>query len=77
MGSDPNPRVRFVAPAGPWQDWFAWRPVRTHDDRRVWLRWCRRRLCAHTLVVLGSREPSLLWQYHLTTRAALANGDGG
>lgn len=31
-------------PAGPWKAKFAWVPVTTRDEGRVWLRWYWRRL---------------------------------
>lgn len=38
-----EPAFMFMDPIGPWHDWFAWRPVRTYDERWVWLRTVRRR----------------------------------
>lgn len=59
----------FTAPIGTWHDWFAWRPVRTHDQRLVWLRWIRRRLLVSTMVSLdGPDDSDLRWQYYRPAR---------
>lgn len=31
--SEPNPKMMFTDPVGPWHWWFAWHPVRTFDQR--------------------------------------------
>lgn len=68
MSGEPRRSPLFTAPVGPWHDWFAWRPVRTHDQRLVWLRWVRRRPLVRTLIALGSTDgPDLLWQHYLPT----------
>lgn len=33
----------FGDPVGPWHQWFAWKPVRSYDQRLIWLRRCWRR----------------------------------
>lgn len=32
-------RPMFGTAIGPWHEWFAWRPVETHDFGWVWMRW--------------------------------------
>ena len=29
----------FGVAIGPWHEWFAWRPVETHDYGWTWMRW--------------------------------------
>lgn len=61
--TEPNPMPMFGSPIGPWHDWFAWKPVRTYDERLVWFRWVRRRnIQLHSY--LPSRGPDRWWQYH-------------
>lgn len=53
---------RFSVPAGPWVNWFAWRPVKTWDRRWAWLRPIQRRL----MIVKWHLEPgggTEWWQY--------------
>lgn len=60
--SDPNPKMIFADAVGPWHDWFAWFPVRTYDQRFVWLRKCRRRAMQKHQYLYGG--PDLWFQYH-------------
>lgn len=60
--TEPNPQMRFADPVGPWHDYFAWWPVRTYDQRLVWLRWCRRRCLQKKQFLDGGSDFS--WQYH-------------
>lgn len=38
-----DPAPRFGSPCGDWHLWFAWKPVRTFDNRFAWLRMVSRR----------------------------------
>ena len=59
--SDENPAAYFFEPIGRWHDWFAWFPIRTYDNRLVWLeRVRRRRLQKHWYLHGG---PDQIWQY--------------
>lgn len=60
--SEPDPRPTFGDPVGPWHWWFAWKPVRTYDNRRVWLRWVRRRNVQKHEYLHGGGDR--WWQYH-------------
>lgn len=60
--TEPDPQMMFVAPVGPWHDWFAWRPIRTYDQRLVWFRRCRRRCLQLHQHLDGA--PQFSWQYH-------------
>ncbi|QIG76661.1 hypothetical protein EVC28_037 [Rhizobium phage RHph_I1_23] len=66
--SDPNPQMMFGEPVGPWHDWFAWFPIRTYDQRLVWLRWVRRRSILKHWYLHGG--PDFWWQYHNQRSAA-------
>ena len=59
---DPDPKMMFTSPVGPWHDHFAWLPVRTYDRRLVWLRWVRRRAMQKHQYLTGG--PDFSWQYH-------------
>lgn len=66
--ADPEPKMMFTDPVGPWHWWFAWHPVRTFDQRLVWLRWCRRRCMQKHQYLYGG--PDFSWQYHIHREAA-------
>ena len=54
-------RPLFGDAIGPWHAWFAWRPVRTYDNRWKWL--CivlRRNIQKHQHLDGG---PDFWWQY--------------
>jgi hypothetical protein len=46
---DPIGNVYRMIDAGPWEIWFAWRPVKTVTGERVWLKKVYRR-CINTYV---------------------------
>lgn len=57
----------FGDPVSSWHWWFEWKPVRTFDQRIVWLRWiCRR--CIQTHVHLPG-PGGFWWQYALPSAA--------
>ena len=61
--SDPDPRPAFGFPVGPWHDWFAWRPVRTYDNRFCWFLTIRRRRIQRHDYLAGPGQDAW-WQYH-------------
>ena len=61
--SDPNPKMMFGDPIGPWHDWFAWFPIRTFDQRFAWLRKVRRRCIQKHQYLHGGAD--FWWQYHI------------
>lgn len=63
MTTEPDPKMAFCFPIGPWHDWFAWHPVRTYDRRLVWFRWCRRRAMQTNLHLHGPLH--FWWQHHV------------
>ncbi|MGV2049293.1 hypothetical protein ACQZ48_04340 [Agrobacterium sp. 22-209-1] len=60
---EPNPQMMFGDPVSGWHDHFAWFPVRTYDQRLVWLRWVRRRCIQKHQYLYGG--PDFWWQYYL------------
>ena len=66
--SEPDPKMMFVDPVGPWGWWFAWFPVRTYDKRLVWLRWVRRRPMRFKSKMFNYSDYS--WQHHAATLPA-------
>ena len=59
----PNPKMMFTSPVGEWHRWFAWKPVRTYDQRLVWLRIVGRRCMQKHQYLQGG--PDFSWQYAL------------
>jgi hypothetical protein len=66
--SDPNPKMMFGDPVGPWHDWFAWFPIQTYDQRFAWFRWVRRRSIQKHQYLRGGAD--FWWQYHVERIAA-------
>lgn len=60
--TEPNPIPFFGDVIGQWHDHYAWLPIRTYDQRLVWLRWVRRR-CVHKHQYL-SGGADFWWQFH-------------
>ena len=60
---DPNPKMMFGDPVGPWHDWFAWFPIRTYDQRFAWFRWVRRQSVQKHQYLDGG--PDFWWRYHI------------
>jgi hypothetical protein len=65
--TDPDPKMMFIDPVGDWHWWFAWHPVRSYDQRFIWLRWCRRRCMQKHQYLTGG--PDFSWQYHIAKQA--------
>lgn len=61
--SDPNPKMMFGDPIGPWHDWFAWFPIRTYDQRFAWFRWVRRQSVQKHQYLTGGAD--FWWRYHI------------
>lgn len=59
-----NPIPMFGDPVGPWHKWFAWKPVKTYDQRFVWLRTVERR-CIQKHEYLPHGGADFWWQYRL------------
>jgi hypothetical protein len=51
----------FGDPVGPWHSWFAWWPVRSFDNRIIWLRFCSRRCIQKHQYLDGGSD--FWWQY--------------
>jgi len=52
----------FASPVSLWHKWFAWFPVRTWDNRLIWLKQVERRMLAKHSHLSG---PSSEWfEYH-------------
>lgn len=62
MSIEPNPTPLFADAIGPWHDHFCWLPIRTYDQRLVWLRWVRRRCVEKRDFLRGG--PDAWFQYH-------------
>jgi hypothetical protein len=58
-----DPRPRFGEPIGSWHRWFAWRPVKTYDQRRAWFRFVARRCIQKHEWLYGGSD--FWWQYSL------------
>ena len=58
--SIPPPLFAFIVSG--WHWWFAWRPVRTWDGRRIWLKKTWRRLAQKRNCLDGVAWQT--WQYH-------------
>ncbi len=56
----------FGSPIGPWHRHFAWLPVRTYDQRFVWLRSCFRRCIQKHQYLPGGSD--FWWQYSLEVK---------
>ncbi|ESZ60682.1 hypothetical protein NL532_24275 [Mesorhizobium sp. C120A] len=63
MRAEPNPTPFFGDAIGPWHDHFAWLPIRTYDQRLVWLKWCRRRCVQKHQYLDGGGD--FWFQYHI------------
>ncbi|MER9912841.1 hypothetical protein NKJ71_19635 [Mesorhizobium sp. M0050] len=73
MRAEPNPTPFFGDAIGPWHDHFAWLPIRTYDQRLVWLKWCRRREVMKLYLFEGVGTGTEIWfQYHIEPIGARA-----
>jgi hypothetical protein len=68
MPKGEGPRPRFGEQVGPWHWHFAWWPVRTYDQRLVWLRWVERRCIQKNEYLYGGGD--FWWQYRIRARIA-------
>jgi len=62
MPYDPIPM--FGHPIGLWHWHFTWWPIRTYDQRPVWLRGVERR-CIQRHQYLSGGGPDFWWQYRI------------
>lgn len=64
MSGDPMPRFGF--PCGDWHRWFAWKPVRSYDNRLAWLRFISRRCIQKHDYLFGGAD--FWFQYSIEDR---------
>ncbi len=56
------PYPLFGSPVSPWRKYFAWRPIKTWDNRFVWMRNVNRRLIQKHIYLDGGND--FWFQYH-------------
>jgi hypothetical protein len=63
VGDPDQCRPMFGNPLTPWRPWFAWRPIKTWDQRRRWLCWVERRLIQKHIYLDGGHD--FWWQHRV------------